>query len=155
MYFSKWGNFPAMEDRINIYNIFIGLISTQSPGRITSLFNSEAHFVGRRHGSSKLKISDDRLSRRCWNVVSAGHGENRRPFAFGLEQLTCFGVCIPPSPFFPALHCSWPRLIFLFTPLSVSQLNRSNMPLSCGFVYSGSDPRPVGDEQHCSSFSPH
>ncbi len=46
-----------------------------------------------------------------------------------------------------ALLCSWPSLIFLFTPLSVSQLNRSNALLSCGFVYSGSDPRPARDAQ--------
>lgn len=41
----------------------------------------------------------------------------------------------------------WPGLIFLFAPLSVSQLNRSNALLSCGFVYSSSDPRPARDAQ--------
>ena len=132
--------------------------SVHSPGRITSLSNSEGwkapYFIETPNKRWQAELE----------VLKSGHhgaGWEASSVCFGVGTANLFWcVCYPPDTHththththtlvYPstALLCSWPSLIFLFTPLSVSQSNRSNVQLSCGFVYSGSDPRPARDAQ--------
>lgn len=104
--------------------------SGHSFGRITSLFNSEAHFVGKLHVSLELKISDDRPSLRCWKVVITDDGENPHSFAFGLEQLTCFGVYVL-SPL-PNTHTCTHNLYS--SPLQLTKANFSVYSTQCFIV---------------------